>query len=742
MYKKILAIICCIVLCLTLAACGTEFNSLKYTEIEFSNKPSDTIIAQNSNYTLELDKNNMGIVLVDNKTQEKWSSTPIDTSGPEVDEFGMPIRKHPRVESILSVECKDFMSNETNTYYSYTDAVKGGMVDYSTVDNGIVIKYFFSEANVMIPLKCELTDKGVRLSVDPTQIQENDNRVISIAIAPFFCGVKNDTENSYLFVPSGSGALVDTAAKSEQGNLYSAQVYGYDPTIDEVASTSTKETVRLNVYGAKMGNKAVCAIIDGSPASAWINVSSGSTTYGYSSVYASFQMRGYTNHVAELFSYESVENIVYSKKMINKPISVTFCPLADDMADYNGMAKAYREYLISEYDMQAQSEDLSLSVRVIGGVQKTESFVGIPYKTVHPATTIDEAQDIIEEINNNVANKFTVQLKGFGESGVNEGKIAGNYTVNKNLGSLGKLKNIFNYSKDNEIDLYFDFDIERYNKGSLGVSTFFDSVTNAGEQKATQYYYDIAVKSKKLETAYNILSPENFANVLTKVIKMTNKNNVSGISLDTLSSIAYSDYIDKENSKYYSKNGFHNLALNLINTAKTNNKNFMASSANIYSAVLADVITESPVTSDKSNIFVMDIPFYQMVFKGNIPLTVQSVNLAADSKLMILKAVETGSGLGYTVMNNWDSSMINSDLPYFYNSVYADIKDDIFKNSEELSDYYKKVSGMHIDKHTVYESGLRETVFENGVRVYVNYTEKTLDTPAGKLASYEYLITE
>ncbi|MBQ5883708.1 MAG: hypothetical protein IIW72_04185, partial [Clostridia bacterium] len=205
---------------------------------------------------------------------------------------------------------------------------------------------------------------------------------------------------------------------------------------------------------------------------------------------------------------------------------------------------------------------------------------------------------------------------------------------------------------------------------------------------------------------------------------------------------AYSDYIDKENSKYYSKNGFHNLALNLIKTAKTNDKNFMATSANIYSAVLADVITESPVTSDKSNTFIMDIPFYQMVFKGSIPLTVQSVNLAADSKLMVLKAVETGSGLGYTVMNSWDSSMINSDLPYFYNSVYDDIKDDIFKNSEELSDYYKKVSGMHIDKHTVYESGLRETVFENGVRAYVNYTEKTLDTPAGKLASYEYLITE
>ena len=78
-------------------------------------------------------------------------------------------------------------------------------------------------------------DDGVRLSVNPKMIQESENRVISISIAPFFCGVKNDTENSYLFVPSGSGALVDTKTVSDQGSTYSAQVYGYDPAIDEVA---------------------------------------------------------------------------------------------------------------------------------------------------------------------------------------------------------------------------------------------------------------------------------------------------------------------------------------------------------------------------------------------------------------------------------------------------------------------------------------------------------------------------
>ena len=136
------------------------------------------------------------------------------------------------------------------------------------------------------------------------------------------------------------------------------------------------------------------------------------------------------------------------------------------------------------------------------------------------------------------------------------------------------------------------------------------------------------------------------------------------------------------------------------------------------------------------------MPFYQMVFKGSVPLTVQSLNLAANAKEMLLKAVESGSGLGYTVIGNWDSSIINASAPYFYNSVFADIKDDIIDSSKALADYYSKVSGKKITSHTILDNGLRNTVFENGVSVYVNYTDKTITSPAGEVAPYDYLVTE
>lgn len=741
MIKKIFAVICCIAICLSLSACTTGFESLEYQLVEESDKPVDTLIASNSKYTLELVKSDMSLVITDKTSGEKWSTTPIDDGGEQLDEFGMPIKKHPRVQSVLVVECKNFERDEVNNYYSYLDAVQGGFVTHELIDNGVIINYHFAEAEVMIPLQCVLSDDGLKLSVDPNKIQENANKVLSVAIAPFFCGVKNDTENSYIFVPSGSGALIDTTAKSEQGATYSAQIYGNDPTIDEVASISTKEPIRLNIFGTKMNGKAVCAIVDSSEDSAKINAISGSTTFGYSTCYASFQLRGYTNHTAQLF-YDTVEGVVYGKKMINKPISVTFCPLKGEDADYSGMAKCYRNYLTKNFGLKESGNDIPLSIRVLGGTAMKQSFLGIPYDTVYPTATLSDAEKIINEVKNEVGTNFAVQLKGYGESGVDVGKIAGGFKIHKKLGNFGELNKLFDYSKSNNIALYFDVDIERFNKNFAGISKFFDSATNAGELKVLQYRYDIAVRDKQKETAYNLLSPAKFTEVFGKFLKKIAKHNLQGISLDSVSSVTYSDYIDKENSDYYSKNGFSAAASSVIDSIKNGGKSFMASSANLYSAVKADIITEAPVNSEKDATFLCDVPFYQMVFKGSLPITVQSINLSANPRTQLLKAVESGSGLGYTVINNWDSSVINADMPYFYNSVFNDIKDGMFENAKELADYYGKINGKHITRHSVLENGLRETVFENGVTVYVNYTDKAISTVSGEVAPYDYLITE
>lgn len=71
----------------------------------------------------------------------------------------------------------------------------------------LVVTYFFPDLEIAVPVEYSISADGLIVSVDPTKIQENSNEVVGISLLPFFCSMPNQAEDSYLFFPSGSGAL-------------------------------------------------------------------------------------------------------------------------------------------------------------------------------------------------------------------------------------------------------------------------------------------------------------------------------------------------------------------------------------------------------------------------------------------------------------------------------------------------------------------------------------------------------
>ena len=141
-------------------------------------------------------------------------------------------------------------------------------------------------------------------------------------------------------------------------------------------------------------------------------------------------------------------------------------------------------------------------------------------------------------------------------------------------------------------------------------------------------------------------------------------------------------------------------------------------------------------------IFDDDIPFYQMALRGRTALSSESLNLATDREDQLLKAVEGGMGLAYTLTAKYDTKLIDSGVPVFYNSLYSDLKDGIVSDSKMLSELYGKIGNSAIKSHKIHGSGLRETVYENGVTVFVNYSSGELNSPAGSVRAHGFLIWE
>ncbi|MBQ8267734.1 MAG: hypothetical protein IJZ21_05045 [Clostridia bacterium] len=209
-----------------------------------------------------------------------------------------------------------------------------------------------------------------------------------------------------------------------------------------------------------------------------------------------------------------------------------------------------------------------------------------------------------------------------------------------------------------------------------------------------------------------------------------------------MTSWAYSDYSDPNSTvDFNARHGYSNAVTEALAKVKENEQKLMATDANDYAAIVADLVVDAPVTSDGGYTFYEDVPFYSMVFKGYVPMTTESINLAIEPQRMILGAVEGGIGLNYTVINQWDNTLIDADYPYFFGTVYSGIKDDILATYGDLADYYESIKGAKIVSNTVISSGVHCTVFDNGVTVYVNYNSSAASTPAGECEAQSYIIT-
>lgn len=106
----------------------------------------------------------------------------------------------------------------------------------------------------------------------------------------------------------------------------------------------------------------------------------------------------------------------------------------------------------------------------------------------------------------------------------------------------------------------------------------------------------------------------------------------------------------------------------------------------------------------------------------------------------LLGAVEGGCGLTYTITASYDSALLDATSPVFYNSLYDDLRQTILQNMEQLEEYYSCIAASTINRHAILENGLRETIFDNGVRVYVNYSNEPLESPAGRVPAMSFQI--
>lgn len=743
MKKRICGLLASLITLSMFSACNSGASGKVSAAFSLPNgfdKLDNKMICENDNYLLAWDEVYKKVTVTDKKNNYSYSTTPNDANDNGVDEFGFPIEATPRVNSPIILKYINPKTKALEQSVGYTQSVKRGNIDVELLNGGICVTYYFEDEEISVPVEYKLKDNGLSISIDPKNIKEGKNKLYSVELAPYLCALKNSTgndKNRYLFVPSGSGALIYPKTISGEGTYYGEDVYGRDYTKQVFDKISNTNNINLPVYGYKDNNSGGLVIIDKGAEHAKIGGYIGSGDIGYSNIGAEFILRGSDDIKPSQFSANSSVRSVFADSLVQDTVGIFLYPLCNEEANYNSMAEIYRNYLAENGNLPKSSTDNSvLHLKFYGATYVDKTFLGIPYKALYSLTSVKDADKIVSEISDKTDIKLSVELNGYGSSGIDTGKIAGDYQISSKLGSKEELLNFQDKCLGNNMSFYYDFDILSFSKSGNSWSYGSDVPKGPTGLKSYQYFYDTAVRSSISDKEYALLSRTELLSSADKLLSKTKNLKLKGIGIDKLSYIAYSDYRD---IKYYSKGNMAEDVTKIVNSLKKNNYKILSSNANSYAAGISNEITDVPLQSSGNDVFAVDIPFYQMVFKGSVSLTSVPINLTQNPADSVIKAMESGCGITYSLISNYDTGLVASLHKELHSSVYSGIKEELIKTADKTAEFYKQIDSSKIASYEIISEDVRKTVFDNGLVLYTNHGKTANSCEFGEIEPYGFL---
>lgn len=702
----------------------TASNTGKYSSVTVGEYTESGKMCENSRFELYWNAEKKFVYFKDKTNGNVYSAIASGSEVPTYDEDGILKKNNPLTESAILVYYFDGKSLSEKNVSVGVDIMEEGDAYTEIIDDGLRVIYDFQGAEISVPVDYKLRADSFTATVVTDEIKDSgENYVTAVALAPFSCSVKNDTADSWLLLPDGSGTLLSTESTDLIGTQGSMAVYGVDPTVQSYHLESYTKQVSMPVFGMKNGDDAVFGIIESGAEGAEIAWNIGAENIGYSSVYPFFRIRGYNLiHAPSGFTTTEVELKSFSDYINTTPLTVAYYPMTGNNADYNSMAQVYRNYLINNGMLEKSDKAMpTVSLKLLGGVQTKKYTFGIPRTVLYSLTDVSDVREITEYFSERLDNDFLINLIGFGKTGLDFGEPGGGFKIASSLGSKKQVKALTALCRKKGIPVFADFDVIAFNKSGAGFKLVSDTATFPNGQKAYDVRKNYVIR-KETDYRYNLLSRSMLDEAVESAVNAVVNYGFSGASLSSLSNTAYSDYKSK---KTFVSGGMAEQVSKILSAA-VDKTEIMTSSPNAYAVSSSTYATDAPTFSSGLDVSFMDIPFYSLVFRGYTPLSGESVNLASNGDKLILRCIESGIPLTYTVYANYDSSLISIEQSAISGGRFDGNKERIVEAYELVKEIYSKIGTAAIKKHTVTENGLRITEFDNGVRVAVNETETDL----------------
>ena len=726
MLKKSFAVFIAFIMLFSVIVCSADETGV--SEAAESRADGYELICENGGYALQADLKTGDFSLTVLSSGDTWRSGQWNVLDEESEAYAQTAgRLRTDLVSVIGVnyvQASTIASTAVPSYQnSYAYSVKRNNVRVEKIKNGFRAEYTFSDIEATVPVEITLTESGLKAQIKGGEIKTGKEYYItSVELLPGFTAAVNG-ENGYLFVPSGSGALVDIGSGRGDLSSYSEMVYGDDAAIEKEEYTGREQNITVPVYGIKRGETAVAAVITGADSQARINAESNSPASAYTRVFSEY-ITAIVDSTTLFESDYSNQRIIYGieKRKKLEDYTVEFSFLSGAAANYSGMAGVYRDYL----GLTSKSEKPQLYITLYGAAAKKASFLGIPYTKTISLTSFSEAADILSELNGEGI-PAALRYIGWNNSGIENKKVMTKLSPVGVLGGKKGFKKLFAAGEKNGNSVYFDLDFMSIRRSGNGFSALSDVSKSIFGTRTPQYKYMRSVYVPvNNENPWYLLTPENFKKAADKFFSRYSYS--GGVSLSGVGETLYSDFKNNACERSQTVEYYGEV---LKNAGK--NRRVAVSTGNAYTYKYVNGIYSLPSTSDGNLIFSKDVPFVQMVLHG-------AVSYGAESGNTLLDCLEYGANPYYFGIASDDAGLIETTFNWLGGTTVSNWISQAKSQFKEFSDVYSQLYDKKIVSHES-ENGVSKTVFENGTAVYVNRGENEVKIGNDTVSPGGYLVT-
>jgi hypothetical protein len=615
------------------------------------------------------------------------------------------------LERIIKAYCAE--------YYTLDDMEQ----DHSDTDyTGVEI----APACFRMALEYTIEEDGlsVRLPANGIRFDESNYTLLTVSVLPFM-GAGNTNNDGYTFIPDGSGAIIRYSDIRNASATISSQTYGADYAYITIAGGQNhlEETMRYPVFGnvvsqgsqaddgSSSGNVGFVAIVTEGDSMAEIVARSDGLTHKYSYAFARFTPRPSDtyNLAAAVEGAKSADHLVVSPRKYTGSYIIKYKLLSDKTKEngnnyecsYVGMAKVYRDYLIDQGVLVKDTEvdkDIPLYIETFGSIKSTSTFLSFPVSVNRELTTFDDIAKIYDELSESGITNIKFKLSGYANGGLTSTYPAKVKWVSA-LGGKSGFNDLKDYAEEKGFGIYPDFDFAYVTSTGYfdGYSEKTDAVKTIDGRYTSRKYYDSTTQSLEDDFA-KAISPSRYPYFAEEFIDDYSEYGLNRVSVSTLGTALNSDFDDKDP---YNREDSKKFTVEMLETLKDTYGDIMTDGGNAYALPYVNHIIGAPTDSSNYLVASQAVPFTGFVLHGFVNFAGNALNTEGDVDYSLLKAVENGASIYFTVAYENINELKESQTYNKYFSVGYEVwKDEIAEKYNKINDALKDLQTSLLDSHS------------------------------------------